>query len=477
MPVAEDFDKMPGEFLITDFKHPTYGVRLKKPGPKQTHFLTMDLWRVAYRSLYCLIGEKPVAIVFSFGWRQIVETAHWMRENLGYEIIWATYTASGLRYEHEHGLIGCDATTIARFLELRKRRDNVVMICVHMAASHMDPWRLKRLVKEAKVVSIVHDPIDLWVPEQHYHLWDAYDKSKGSNRAEYLAYKEVISGEYIDGIVYKDWGPNWPYLANCKCPTAWMPSGIPEELYQEPPKLTVPDRFAYIGTLVPKSTHDRESKLFADIMLEDIFERTAKLGFEIHAYILKPAKEVAQLYRDKFSHGPVKLFKGEILTDLLPRLQGRYKWGWMLYEFPQPIIMQLIRNTLPVKLFTYLALGIPPVVISDMQSVCRIVKEHDCGVIVTHEELPDLKRKLAEVDYEKLLANVVKARKRYSLNRHLSTLGYIVKQAMKAKPRPIPEIPAWMDAYNAYIKKRQEEAPTTPAGGSWVDREGAADLG
>jgi hypothetical protein len=242
-----------------------------------------------------------------------------------------------------------------------------------------------------------YDEMDLWVPPEQRALWDDFENTKGGNPAEYAALAEIRAGKYVDGFMYKDWGPDtpWPYLADSGRPAVWCPSATSRKTFQVPPKPTVVPRFIYIGTVVPPSSHRRAGRLFDDIFMEDVFERAVVQGYEIHAYLSMYNKmildEVIPAYRKRFINGSVRLFNGSYLEGLMPRIAGRYKWGWMMYHFPQPAILPLIRNTLPTKVSTYLALGVPIVVSEEFEVVARMVREHNLGVVVSQMTLGTLR--------------------------------------------------------------------------------------
>ena len=77
---------------------------------------------------------------------------------------------------------------------------------------------------------------------------------------------------------------------------------------------------------MPKSTHERPAGLFRAIMMGHVFRQVAEQGYEVHAYVMKPHKEVVEEYKRLFPPKTgVKLFPGDFLGRLLFRLQGRYR--------------------------------------------------------------------------------------------------------------------------------------------------------
>jgi hypothetical protein len=433
----------------------------------------VNLSELGYRALYLHLGEKPLVVVFSLGFRSVVEMTKYVKKELGYKIAWISPHTPGFHYEPYHDVIGTDVVTLAKALELRQDRDHLVSMIVHMAAPHTASWKIKKRIPGMKVVAFMYDIMDLWVPHDQMQIWDEYDDAKGSNPAEYHALEEVMRGDYIEGLAYKDWGQGWPLITETGLPTAWWPSTVSEKLYQKPPDTKTPfESFAYVGTIMPKRTHDRPSGLFSDIMMETIFREVSGQGFPIHAYVMRPDADVIKEYKALFPGGSgVKMIPGDNLQNLLPRLQGRYKWGWMMYHFPAKIVMPLVENSLPTKLFTYMALAIPPVVSEEMTAVARFVKEHNIGVVVSQRDIANLRQKLAKVDHAKLVQNILKVRPRYSMEQVVGNLGGLLQTVMDGPCKPIPEKPEWLEIDEKIEKERAEtQKKKTESTSGWKAR-------
>ncbi len=420
----------------------------------------VSLAQLGYRALYLHIGEKPLVVIFSLGFRSVVEVTKWVKTHLGYKIVWVNPTTTGFHYDARHDVVATDIGTLVQALDLRQDKSKILGMITHMAAPHTAAWQIKKRVPEMRVIAFMYDIMSLWVTKENLKIWDQYEDAKGSNPAEYAALEEILRGDYIDGIAYKDWGPNWPLIEKAGVPSAWWPSSVSEELYQKPPK-TAPawDSFAYIGTIMPKCTHERPAGLFEDIMLEKIFREVTLQGFPVHAYVMRPHEDVIKEYRGLFPGGSgVKLLSGDNLPKLLPRIAGRYKWGWMMYHFPEKSIMGLVENSLPTKLYTYMALCIPPVVSEEMTAVARFVREHEIGVVVSQDEIGRLQETLGKVDYMQLVKNILRVRSRFSMEAVTPNLGKLFRKVMGNPRKPIPEKPEWLELNEKIEKARQAEA-------------------
>ena len=454
-------EKVYEDHLLAEGQETRYSVRLSDIG---------------YRPLYYRIGEKPLMVVFSLGFRSVVETSSWMRRNLGIETLWISRQVKGYRWEPAQNILGADLLTAIKALEMRRNLDNVVAFMVHMAAPHSGPWRFKSRIPKVKVISLLYDAMNLWLPREKLHLWKEYTKAKGANEGEYAALEELLRGDYIEGLVYKDYGPGWPFLKTTNCPTQWFPSTVPRTLFQAPPDpKRIPERFCFIGTIMPHRSHDRPAGLFADIFMDRVFRQAADQGYHIHAYVVKPDPEVVQEYQQKFPEGTVRLFPGTFLNELLFRLRGRYKWGWMMYEYPCPHVMPLVENTLPTKLFTYMALAIPPVVSEEMHAVARFVREHEVGVVVSQEQQKRLRPILEGQNYPQLLENILKVREEFCLENQIPHLGHFVERVMKGPYKPPPKNPLFLRFDEEfYEQEKQQVQPVLPEEkarrlSSWLD--------
>lgn len=418
----------------------------------QTHFHLAELWRVGYRPLYCEVGERTLVVLVTAGITSIYEKAKYLEKALGCKTLWMSRQMRGMRNVKSDGVLACCLQTLVKTLRMRERVDNVVVFMVHAAVSHTGVTKMKQLVPGIRVISYIYDFIDLFVPEEQKAIWAEYHGSPDPAKVEYAHLKDICEGKSSDGIMYKDYGPNWDHLAKANIPKLWFPQTVSKTLFQPPPDPNIPDCFCFIGTIVPKQSHSRPSGLFDDIMMEDIFRDVSDQGYRIHAYVLNPHEDVIREYQELFARdGLVKLFRGDTVDRMLKRLKGRYRWGWMLFYFPQEVVLGMVGITLPTKFFTYLALGIPPVVSEEFRAVCRLVKRYKCGVIASKEQIQNLGPLLEAQDYPKLLEGVVKARKALCLENFMPGFAKMVRRVLK---RPVIEKEPW----NAEESKAVQEA-------------------
>ncbi len=407
----------------------------------QQYWHLVELWRCGYRTLYAEVGERLLVVFVSAGITDLYAKHRLTEEALDCRVVWLSRQIQGIRNEKNQRVLITDLGNLLRLFSepgCRKNLDNTLILMVHAAVSHVGVARIKQLLPGVRVVSYIYDFMDLMVPETEIEAWKEFHGGTAARaKLEYDYLKAIRTGKLADAVLYKDHGPNWNYMRECSVPSMWLPQSLPRGLFQIPPNPSVPDSFCFIGTIVPKETHKKESGLFDDIMMEDIFAEVADQGFRIHAYVLNPDHRVIEEYRKLFPGGMVKLFKGDILDHLLPRLRGRYRWGWMLYRYPKDIVMGMVKETLPTKFYTYLALGVPPVVSSEMKAVCKLVEKYGCGVVVKREELRNLRQVLSRYDYPALQRGILRAREELSIDVHWPKVIKLFRKVLGRKPRVV----------------------------------------
>ena len=397
----------------------------------QKYFHVLELWRIAYQPLLAEIGNKPVVVIVSTGFASIYEYSEYLKENSDYKVIWMSPQMKGLNQDKVKGIYLADLTTIITALRLRGRMDNVVFMMVHAACTHTAPEKVKRMLPGAKVISSIYDFMNIFVPKDKIHLWEQYVPDKSRAREEYAGLEQITQGRLVDGLLYKDYGPDLPFIKPCEAAyKLWLPPVLPKRLFQPMDGMCEKDNFVYIGTIVPKETHGRKAGLFEDIMMEHIFRDVTDQGYPIDAFVLNTHPEVEKEYKELFPEGTVRVFKGRLLGQLLPALKGHYHWGWMLYYWSNELIMEHIRISIPTKIFTYIALGIPPVVSEEFESVVRIVDKYKCGVVCSQKDIKDLKGRLAKEDYAQLQRGMLNAREDLCVEYFKDKFVQLVKNVM-----------------------------------------------
>jgi len=400
----------------------------------------LPLSSIAHEHLFEHIGEEPVVFMIAPAFVNMTERMDIVTQRLGWPVVWISKHVRGLMKTHDGRLI-CSIDTAVRALAKRKTLNEALFLTVHAAASFECLFKLQETVPGAKLVSYAYDWMHLFVPREKRHMWASYDpKGVGWPEAEYDAIEGVIAGTLADGVMYKDSGHKFSMLAGCKSPTLWSPNTLPIRLAQPLPDPNVPNRAVYIGTIVSEKTHRREHRIFEDIFMEEIFDSVSRQGMQVDAYSLVPAPEVIAAYNERFPTGRAKLYQGKLLGQLLPILKQRYRWGWMLYYHECEMIMRHIEITIPSKIFTYIMLGTPILLSEEFEACAHIIREYNCGVVLSRKDIDEnLFKRLEEHDYALLLEGIARAQKELCLERFSEDFCKFlekVKEAPRAKSTP-----------------------------------------
>lgn len=84
---------------------------------------------------------------------------------------------------------------------------------------------------------------------------------------------------------------------------------------------------------------------------------------------------------------------------------------------------------IPTKFFTYLSAGLPVIVSKEFGYIASLVKKHEIGIVISENEIDSLSEIIKRYDYEKLKANVKRAREELSMKRHINRLIEFYEEA------------------------------------------------
>jgi hypothetical protein len=241
----------------------------------------------------------------------------------------------------------------------------------------------------------------------------------------------ILENRIANGIMHKDGGDRFPVLKNCSSNRLFLPACVSQHLYQEPEKDIVNlDRFILFQSLYSPSSHTTE--LFDDVFLFDVFRDILKQDFLIDVYYIRSSEDVVNEYRKYFKDDDnIRFIKGKPLNELLPEIAGRYHWGYMIYRSDFKIVKQHVEASLPSRIFTYAALGIPIVITEDLRFSAEFIMKNGIGVVISKNDIPDLRAILREVDYSRLQRNIFKFREKYSMERYEKKFAGFIQQCMK----------------------------------------------
>ncbi len=100
----------------------------------------------------------------------------------------------------------------------------------------------------------------------------------------------------------------------------------------------------------------------------------------------------------------------------LPSVLNKYDFGLVLYHMTEPIIDKMspiLNSCFLSKIITYVSAGIPIICNKEYSFIANIIEEEGIGITFRYDEIHDLRTKIEDASYSKLLKNVQKYREKY----------------------------------------------------------------
>ena len=187
--------------------------------------------------------------------------------------------------------------------------------------------------------------------------------------------------------------------------------------------LVDPMHLVYIGRIPADHSSD---EVFRPAKMRDIVDDLLKGPFRL-TILNEPRQSMSgESLKDQYPH-----FAGLAESD--KRFQFRDGWppwglkhhtkefhyGLMLHSFDRTSVSKLHYQTIvPTKLFTYMELGLPVIVIDETLAVSGIVRENGIGVVVSRDEVKELHTVLSGVksEYNTYIDNIHRFRERYNMD-------------------------------------------------------------
>lgn len=298
-----------------------------------------------------------------------------------------------------------DVEQMLEALKLHARGDVDVFHC------HNEPsWFVTALkeITDKPVILDVHDSyLARSTPEQATEALDS-----GDHHIRVMV-EERNNFQLADGLVFP--GDNFRQLVcgefGLQQPTLTMPSYVPSRFYQYGAR-DWHGGLVYEGKVnIPEETKGT-SKGFEYCDYTDIATRSSEIGMDFHLYAGRTDDAFRKHYGEKaLVHKPLSY------PDLMPAV-ARHDWG-------------LVGNTkktsewevaMPNKLFEYAAAGVP-VVAMNADASSSFLEETGMGITVSGPE--ELAERWSE--HRELRGKVIKQRKNWSMNAHISKLENFYK--------------------------------------------------
>lgn len=226
---------------------------------------------------------------------------------------------------------------------------------------------------------------------------------------------------------------------NSKVPTLEFPTYVCDEFFEEEEKYSRKDGGTYLvyGGIVAPSHHPRE--IYGAAQFLDLAKNFIHQGFCFHIY-LSPhfsPMQIKTLYADYVqfaADSPGFKFQYGVPLDRATKAFSRYDFAVMIHKTKGTKMNAFHFNTcIPTKFFTYLSAGLPVIINKEFGYIVSVVKKYEIGIVIDQDEIDALAEIIKRYDYEKLKANVKRAREELSMKKHIDRLIDFYEKAKMAR--------------------------------------------
>lgn len=245
-----------------------------------------------------------------------------------------------------------------------------------------------------------------------------------------------VSEQYIrsqlNGFIYKDGGyAVRKMLSNSVVPSVQLMPCPPKSWCLSPNltpiRLTKNWRLVYAGQV--KSAHISHA-LLGDMYYIPLIRDLTQQNIDVSVYssYVDSQKMLNTVFGDYIEesrrNSHFHFYKGIPVRQLLRELHNHHHFGLLLYYFNDELEVgeNHLHSTLPSKLFTYLTAGLPVLISEELVYAASIVEQHKLGLVLARSDIPHLHKRLASLNYTKLLNNVRQAQEQYYIERFLPPL-------------------------------------------------------
>lgn len=363
----------------------------------------------------------------------VVEKIKLLRENLRVPILWITNDIFP-RYDDKRCVFTANFVDIYNFLQQRKERSNILFFSVNPIWHLVILDLLKSSVPDIKILLYIYDWLSLFCPYAHKEILQEFlQLPLPYLESEYAVFDKIVKGNIVDALLFKDGGDEIEPLENSTVPRLFFPAYLPTKLYQSPAReYDKPNKFIYLGKLFTST--DYVPELFSDAFLLDIFQEISKQGFLIDIYYVDSPPQSVDAYKDHFKTNPlVRILEGKPLNELFPEIAGKYHWGYLINNYldDYSVIQKHVKAALPARIFSFLALGLPIVVSSELSFSAEFVRKHGIGITLPADKINRLGEIISEVDYGRMQERVLTLRKELSLENQQGKFVDFVRNCLK----------------------------------------------
>ena len=186
-------------------------------------------------------------------------------------------------------------------------------------------------------------------------------------------------------------------------------------------ELIDPINLLFVGGVPPD---DRPDQVFKDAKMRDIVDDLLQGEFTLTvlnnpqlAIKRKNIKDQYPYFMELSANMKNFEFESGHPPWKLKDFTKEYQYGLMLYSFEGILISKPhYQYIVPSKLFSYVELGLPVIVIDEMLAVSEIVRQHGIGIVVSRDEVRELDTVLEKSEYDTYIDNINTFRERYNMD-------------------------------------------------------------
>ncbi|TVM04127.1 MAG: hypothetical protein CV087_01645 [Candidatus Brocadia sp. WS118] len=213
-----------------------------------------------------------------------------------------------------------------------------------------------------------------------------------------------------------------------KVPVLEFPTYVCDEFFEEEEKYSQRDGRTYLvyGGIVAPSHQPKE--IYGAAQFIDLAKNFIRQGLCFHMYLsphFSPI-QIDTLYSDYIqlaAESPDFNFQYGIPLDRATKEFSKYDFAVMIHITKGTKMNAFHFNTcIPTKFFTYLSAGLPVIINKEFAYIVSVVRKYEIGIVVDQDEIDSLAEIIKSYDYEKLKANVKRARDEFSMKKHIGRL-------------------------------------------------------
>ena len=386
------------------------------------NYLTKKGFNIYEKFIYDIQNSKKIILFIGPYFYDIYEKIRILKKNSNNFVVWCRLDASYL-YNYNETYDFYELNNLIDIIVLFKKYNlefKISVITIHPISYYNLVYSIRYFLPRVKIIPYIYDWLNLFCPYEHKGLYKKYrNLTDDEVNEEYKSLDKIIEGKNIDGIIYKDGNEYFSLLKNFPKPKLFFPAVKSKKIFMSISKKQRNNlnKIIFIGSLISKNIV--LPTLFKDAILFNTFEQVLKQGFTIDVYYAKNTESVTNEYKKFFkNYKNFSVKKGDLLENLFPKIVGKYGWGWMIYDDDYAIIKEHINYTLPSKIFAYLALGAPIIVMDDFKQSAELIRKYNIGIVINRNEIGNVSEIIKRVNYEKMLENIIKAREIFVLENY-----------------------------------------------------------